>query len=296
MMKKLAPFLILLSGCLWGSMGLFVRNLTQAGLSSLEIVALRAFITTVLMAITLLIINKGMFRIRIKDVWCFLGTGIGSILLFNYCYFTAINITSLSVAAVLLYTAPGFVMVMSYFLFKEKMNGRKILALVLTFLGCVLVTGVLGAGDALSLRGILMGLGAGFGYALYSIFSRYALERGYSSLTITFYTFLIASFGIIPMVSLLSIGTYLTGGAGNILFLIAFGLVSTVFPYLAYTLGLKHVENGRASIIASVEPVVATLFGVFVFKEKLTLMNLLGMILVLGAIVLCNTKGRERRN
>ena len=75
--------------------------------------------------------------------------------------------------------------------------------------------------------------------------------------------------------------------------MIAFGLVSTVFPYLAYTLGLEYVENGRASIIASVEPVVATLFGVFVFREKLTLMNLLGMILVLGAIVLCNTKRKE---
>ena len=117
-MKKVAPFLVLLSGCLWGSMGLFVRKLTQAGLSSLEIVGIRAFSTVILMGIALLILNRSLFRIKLKDVWCFVGTGICSILLFNYCYFTAINITSLSIAAVLLYTAPAFVMLMSYVLFK----------------------------------------------------------------------------------------------------------------------------------------------------------------------------------
>ena len=294
-MKKVAPFLVLLSGCLWGSMGLFVRKLTQAGLSSLEIVGIRAFSTVILMGIALLILNRSLFRIKLKDVWCFVGTGVCSILLFNYCYFTAINITSLSIAAVLLYTAPAFVMLMSYVLFKEKFSVRKLMALMLTFAGCVLVTGMIGgeSSQVLSFRGILMGLGAGFGYALYSIFSRYALERGYTSLNITFYTFVFASVGIVPMISLQNIGAYLTGGAENLVFTILFGLISTVLPYLAYTAGLKYVENGQASIIASIEPVVATAFGIIIFKETMTASNLVGMVMVLGAIVLCNVKSRR---
>ena len=291
-MKKLAPFLVLLSGCLWGSMGLFVRRLTDAGLSSLDIVGIRAFSTVILMGIVLLIKNRSLFRVRWKDIWCFAGTGICSILLFNYCYFTAIQITSLSVAAVLLYTAPAFVMLMSYVLFREKLTSSKLLALVLTLIGCVLVTGIMGSDStkALSGYGMLMGLGAGFGYALYSIFSRYALERGYSSLQITFYTFVFAAIGIMPMASMQGILRYIGSNVENIGFTLIFGAVSTVLPYLAYTAGLNYVENGQASIIASVEPVVATLFGVVLFREKMSFGNIVGMLLVLGAIVLCNIK------
>ncbi|MBE5852753.1 MAG: EamA family transporter [Lachnospiraceae bacterium] len=291
-MKKLAPFLVLLSGCLWGSMGLFVRHLTNAGLSSLDIVGVRALSTVILMGILLLIKDRSLFRIKWKDIWCFIGTGICSILLFNFCYFTAIQITSLSVAAVLLYTAPAFVMLMSYVLFKEKLTGNKVLALGMTLLGCVLVTGMVGSDstNALSGYGILVGIGAGFGYALYSIFSRYALERGYSSLQITFYTFVFATIGIMPMASMQGILRYIGSNVENIGFTLIFGAVSTVLPYLAYTAGLNYVENGQASIIASVEPVVATLFGVVLFREKMSFGNIVGMLLVLGAIVLCNIK------
>jgi len=294
--RKLAPFLILISGCLWGSMGLFVRKLTAAGLTSLDIVGMRAFVTVILMGIILLLFDRKMFRIRIRDIWCFIGTGICSIILFNYCYFSAIMMTSLSVAAVLLYTAPAFVMLMSFFLFGEKMNKNKWIALLMTFVGCVLVTGLTGTGQmgALSVKGIVVGLGAGFGYALYSIFSRYAIGRGYHSLGITFYTFLFATIGSLPLISFKTLGTYLSIESTNIWFILLFGLVSTVLPYLVYTAGLEYVENGQASIIASIEPVVATMFGIFVFKEKMTMSNVFGMILVLGAIVLCNLNSKKK--
>lgn len=101
--------------------------------------------------------------------------------------------TSLSVAAVLLYTAPAFVMVLSYLLFHEKFTVRKSIALVLTFVGCVFVTGIIGSSQTLSGKGILIGIGAGFGYALYSIFGRFALKKGYDSFTISFYTFFCCS-------------------------------------------------------------------------------------------------------
>ena len=115
-MKKAAPFLILLAGILWGSMGLFVRTLNGQGLASMGIVSLRAIVTAVSMLIFLLIFDRRYLQIKIRDIWCFFGTGILSIIFFNYCYFSAITLTSMSVAAVLLYTAPAIVMVLSYFL------------------------------------------------------------------------------------------------------------------------------------------------------------------------------------
>lgn len=289
-MKKLSPFLILFAGLLWGSMGLFVRRLNAHGLESMEIVALRAIVTCVALALFLLVYDKSLFKIKWRDIWCFLGTGICSIVFFNYCYFKAITLTSLSVAAVLLYTAPAIVMVLSYFLFHEKFTRRKLISLVMTFIGCVLVTGILGDTASLSVGGLLAGLGAGLGYALYSIFGRYALERGYHSLTITFYTFLTASLGTIVLSDMDSVGAVVTKDVPTFLFSAAFGVVCTVTPYLTYTIGLKYVENSKAAIIASVEPVAATIFGIVIFKETPTISGILGVVLVLAAIAICGEK------
>ena len=84
-MKKFAPILILVAGILWGSMGLFVRTLNAQGLASMDIVGLRAVVTAVSMLLFLLIFDRKLFVIRLKDLWCFLGTGICSIVFFNYC-------------------------------------------------------------------------------------------------------------------------------------------------------------------------------------------------------------------
>lgn len=176
-MKKLASGMVILAGILWGSMGIFVRKFKECGLGSLDIVAIRAITTMCILFLFLLFYNRSLLRIKLRNLWCFLGTGLLSIVFFNYCYFRAITMTSLSVAAVLLYTAPAFVMVLSYLLFHEKFTVRKSIALVLTFVGCVFVTGIIGSSQALSGKGILIGIGAGFGYALYSIFGRFALKK-----------------------------------------------------------------------------------------------------------------------
>lgn len=267
-MKRLAPLCILLAGVLWGSMGIFVRVLNGEGLFSMEIVVLRAIVTALSLLMFLLVFHRELLKIKWKDLWVFVGSGLGSILFFNLCYFRAITLTSLSVAALLLYTAPAIVMVLSFFLFKERFTRRKAAALIMTFLGCTLVTGVFCERTAVTGEGILAGLGAGLGYALYSVFSRYAIEKGYHSLTITFYTFLTAAIG---------------------------SLFCTVIPYLLYTSGLKYVENSKASIIASVEPVAATLIGIIMFREKISPMGTAGIVLVLGAVVLCERKRKETK-
>ena len=287
LIRKLAPVFVLTAGILWGTMGIFVRRLNNAGLASLEIVALRAIVTCAALFLFLLVYDRKLLKIRLKDIWCFLGTGICSIVFFNYCYFKAITMTSLSVAAVLLYTAPAMVMVMSRFLFREKFTGIKVLALVLTFFGCVLVTGIAGSSDVLSPAGILVGLGAGFGYALYSIFGKFAIEKGYDSFTISFYTFLAASVGVLPLTDVKLLGSIVFRDVSIILFALVFGLASTVVPYLTYTIGLKYMENSKASIIASVDPVVATLLGILVFREPMTAGGMLGVVLVLFSIVIC---------
>ncbi len=291
-MKKFASIFILIAGILWGSMGLFVRKLNALGLVSMEIVGLRVAVTAAAMFLFLLIFDRKLLKLHWKDIWCFLGTGILSIVFFNFCYFKAIMLTSLSVAAVLLYTAPAMVMVFSYFLFGEKFTKRKLISLFMTFAGCVLVTGILTDAGTISISGILVGLGAGLGYALYSVFSRYALEMGYHSLTITFYAFLFATVGSIFLTDFRQVVSVAAKSPGIFLFCLAFGILCTVIPYLTYTLGLQYVENGKASIIASIEPVTATILGVFLFQERLTLTGAVGIVLVLAALIICSEKNK----
>ena len=286
-MKRIAPLFIITAGLMWGCMGLFVRFMEGQGLSSMDMVAMRAIITTVLMFLFILIYNRKLFKIKLKDIWIFLGIGICSIVFFNYCYFKAIMITSLSVAAILLYTSPAFVIVLSFILFREKITKYKIIALIMTFTGCVLVTGVLTDMGSLTPQGILIGLGAGFGYALYSIFSRFAIKRGYETFTIIFYTFLIASVATFFMAEVGAMTDVATKSVGMFWFCILFAVVSTVIPYLTYTIGLNYIENSKASIIVSIEPVVATLIGVFVYRETLSVTGVIGIVLVFGALVLC---------
>lgn len=285
--KKLAPVLILLAGILWGCIGLFVRPLNEAGLYAMEIVAARSYVTAVAMFLFILIYDRKLLRIHLKDLWCFLGTGICSIIFFNYCYFSCINITSLSVAAVLLYTAPVWVMIISFFLFRDKFTREKVLALFLMIPGCILVTGVTGSAQSVSAKGILVGLGAGLGYALYSIFSKCAIKRGYNTFTIIFYTFLISSVGCLVIADNSEIIDVVRTGDNMLGLSLGFAILCTVVPYITYTIGLKYYDNGKAAIIASIEPVAATLLGAVVFKEQLSVSGVAGVVMVIVALGMC---------
>lgn len=286
----IAYLMIALAASLWGGIGIFVEYLNSISFSSLQIVALRVISATFFLYIYLRLRKPDRLRIQIKHAYFFVGTGILSICFFNWSYFTAIRETSLSIAVVLLYTGPAFVVIMSRFWFNEKFTIQKITALLFTFIGTMLVSGFIPGGSSISLYGLFVGFGAGFGYALYSIFSKVAMKY-YSPLTIIFYTFLFASIFMIPVSGLFSSDSlnHLTDSK-TILMILGLGLFPTVFAYLLYTEGLKRIEAGKAAITAMAEPVTATLLGVFIFGEILSLLQLIGIMIVLCSVILIHVK------
>lgn len=290
-MKKLAALFVLIAGTLWGCIGIFVRRYNALGLSSIQTVTIRMVIAAVLFAVFLLIYKPKLYKIRLRDLWIFLGSGVVSVGFFTYCYFTSIELSSLSVAAVLLYTAPAFVMLFSLIFFKEKLTVPKVISLVLAVLGCAMTTGVIGGSLNVTLAGFLFGLGSGICYALYSIFSRFALNRGYEPFTITLYTFLFAAVASVAVTDVRPIVSVVFADWGSALFAVLFALVSCVLPYVFYTLGLKYITSSTASIIATVEPVVATIIGAVVFSEPLAVpFGYLGVALVFLSVVLINLR------
>lgn len=285
-MKTKSTIYIILAAALWGGIGVFFNVLSDVGFTQMQVVAIRVTAAAAALTLYILIRDRSLLRVKLKDCWCFVGTGIISLVFFNWCYFTAIEMTSLAVAAVLMYTSPIFVMLFSAVLFQEKINSTKILALIMTFIGCLFVAGVFSSGDyGFTPLGILIGVGAGIGYALYSIFGRFALEKGYHSITISEYTFVFATLGALPLsriwesAPLLAQGETLIGALG-------IGVICCVFPFILYTQGLSGVETGKAAIMATIEPAVAAVLSFLLYGESLLGFKGVGILMIFAAVIL----------
>jgi drug/metabolite transporter (DMT)-like permease len=256
----------------------------------MQLVLGRASVTSVLVAGLMLFKDKTAFKVKLKDLWLFILAGLFSIVLFNYSYYTTMSLASLSVAAVLLYTAPFFVVIISRFVFSSKFTLNKITALFIAFIGCCFVSGLFDSSQRISSKALFFGLLTGFGYALYTIFGELLLKRGYSTLTITFYVFLSAFICSLPLTDWKSVVNAVAQKPISLVVIFLMAFFNTVIPYILYTNGLKGVDPSVAPIIATLEPVVATVIGAVIFKEKITFFGALGIILVLVSVVILNMK------
>ena len=286
-MKRFAGLLIVLAGCFWGVMGVFVRTFTDLGFTTMQIAALRLLVAAGLMVLLLAVTNPKRLKIHLKDFPLLAVLGIVSIGLMGVLYFTTIQLSSLSVAAVLLYLSPAAVLLMSALVFKETITPLKLVALALAVSGCALVSGIVGGGSVGWLA-LLTGVGSAVTYGSYSIIGPVALKK-YHPFTVTAYAFLAAALflcclcnpkGLIHTVSVQPNGWLFA------LQTLLLGLCTAFIPFVLYTVGLQYTNPSRAAVLACSEPVAATLFGMAVYGERPTLVAYGGILLVLTAIVL----------
>lgn len=287
-MTALYTLFIMLAGMFWGMISLFSTPLKNVGVSPGTIVAIRMIGGAIVLITIFAVKNANYLKIKLKDIWLFIGTGVISTGLFNYCYFTALELTSTAVAVVLLYTSPLFVIVMSAIFFKEKITKIKVVSLIMTMLGCVCVTGLIGANLNGNVFGIIAGLGSGFFYSLYSIFGRVALKK-YNSVTVTIYTFVFAAIASLFMADF-SEFSYLIADYRMALDAVLFVIISTVTPFMLYTKGLSKTEAGTAAILVTIEPVVGVIVGFFVFGESTEITKIIGIFLIIGASIVLNIR------
>ena len=286
--------MIVTAGTLWGTIGLFSRALNDVGLDSFQITEARCMITAVGLLLILAAWNRDFLKIDLKDSWMFVGTGICSIVVFNILYFQTAQLVSLSMTAVLLYTAPCFVLIFSVLIFHERLTAQKITALAFAFAGCVFTAGIIGGSGDFNMLGFVMGVGSGITYSLYSIFGKFALRK-YHALTVTFYTFLFAGVALLPFCApwhIVEVAARLDEG---LWYMLGLGIMITLVPYFLYTQGLRGLDAGVASVIAFIEPMVATIAGFIVYDEEVTFFSMLGIAMILFSVILLNfDRGRLR--
>ena len=291
-MKKYISYIyVILSAVCWGFIGFSNRLLTAAGVELGNRVFIRNFGTLLVLTVVFGLFHRQVFRIQWKHLPIFLCSGLISILLLSTVYFQCQTMCSLSVAAVLLYLAPSFVVLFSAVLWKTPLTKRKLIALVVSLLGCVMVSGILGGDMTASWAGIGLGVLSGLCYASYTVFAHYGLAH-YESYTMIYWTFLVAGISSIFFADFKTMPLAFASTQG-ILGVCGVVIVATVLPYIFYTKGLEGVESGRASIITNIEPVVETLVGIFVFKEALTVWTVLGVACVFGCVILLAREGNK---
>ena len=278
------------SMAIFGTLSIFVRNIS---VSSGELALYRAVLAAILIALYLIITKQKIpFQNIKKEIPLLLASGVA--MGFNWILlFEAYKYTTVSIATLSYYFAPVIVTIVCPILFKEKLTPIKIIGLITTLTGCVLCSYEVG-GFKMTIPTFLIGVGSGVCYGLYSIFSRFALNKGYKTETILLYSFIfaiIASAFFIPYDSF--IGNLQHLDKTWLLFL-GLGLLSTAAPYAFYTLGLNNMENGKASIIACFEIVASILVGLIAYHEIPTTLKIVGIIIVFISVVALNITPRKK--
>ena len=292
MMKKLYLILPILAGFMFGSSGIFVRTLTQNGIDPTTLLFLRFSIAIIPILIAILLTDKKLFKINLKDIPLFLVCAI-CIVGLNIFYNESMNTVSLSLAAVLLSLAPIYVLILAYILFREKITSKKLICMALAIFGCVLMTGVLETNlENIPLFGIISGIGAGLFWAVYLMSSKKAIEKGNHTYTILFYSVIFISIALIPFTNFSQINAFISiNPALTIIFLIIHSTFSFALPYVLSTVSLKYIDSGVSSIIMSgAEPLAALIFGFMIYSETPTPLMFCGFILTIIAMTFLSRK------
>ena len=292
-MKTKAFIYIIIAGIGWGSSGIFVNFLAPYGLTSLQMTATRGTVSLIALLAYMLIKDRTLFRARPKELLLYAGAGI-SLFFTMACYYSAMQLTSISTAVTLMYTSPIFVMIFSVIFLGERFTVPKLISVILMFGGCMLVSGIVG-GFKFSLPGILLGFGAGLAYTAYNVITKIEMRKKCHAISATFYTFLFMT-ALAYAVSK-PIGLFRTAAEHPlpvIPLLILLGVCTSIVPYFLYTVSLKTLPVGVASSLSVIEPMSATLFGIF-FGQLPDALSWIGIAMILVAVFLLSRGDEEKR-
>lgn len=279
--------MIILAAICWGITGGLADILLNKGWDPLVISFYRGAIGLACFALWFLLSKpeKRDFSLRLILWSAVAGIGVAGNFTF---YFLSIESTSVPIAATLMYTAPLFVLLISFLFGLEKSTWFKWCCIFSVLAGIVLLTQVYDTGSsAVNLMGVATGLGAGLSYALFIFGFKNASENGKPQTVLAFafsaFCVVLAFFADFQEAA----SVFRSGDVG---WFIAIGIVGAGLSFALYTIGIQRTAPSTASIIAMVEPVTASLFGIVLLGDELAIVQIIGMVIILLTVTTLSFK------
>lgn len=282
---------VLAAAVLWGAIGVLSVGLFALGVSPWEVAFWRAALSAALMTGGAALLRPRLLRVpSARDALRLGGFGVVGVGVFYVAYQLALALTSVAVAVVLLYTAPVWVMLGARLWLGERLGARKLVMAALVVLGVWAVAlGAAGAEVRLSVAGVAWGIAAALAYATYYLFGKRFVPR-YGVPRTLLYSLLAGTLVLGPAAALAGHPPHLRLGAGAWALLLALALGTTLLANALYYWGLHRIEAGRAAILASIEPVIASLLALALFGQRLTALGWLGVALVVAGVAAVPTR------
>jgi RarD protein len=276
-------FKVVTAMVIWGSLGVFVKNIN---LPSLEIAFLRAAIASCFLIIAgiclldkkdLQNIKKNLFPLLLSGA----AIGLNWVMLFQAYQFTSIANATLSY-----YFAPVFVILLSPFVLKEKLQLKDIISIIVAMTGLFIVVSqqpqVSADVSTYNLKGIMFGLFAAGLYASIILINKNI--KGLSGYPTTVIQILTAALVLLPFV--IYRGNLHITNLNNLGLLLILGIVHTGLAYLLYFSGMQELKAKNIAILSYIDPVSAIIFGILFLGEPITLMQAFGGLLILGSTLI----------
>jgi drug/metabolite transporter (DMT)-like permease len=299
----------LLSAALLSTTAIFIRYLTQTyALPALVLAFWRDGLVALTVLAVLGLLRPDLLRLARGHRRYLVVYGL-VLALFNAIWVLSVALNGAAISTVLVYSSAAFTVLLGRIFLGEPLDWAKIVAVVFSLGGCVLVAGMLDAAAwAVNPVGIVTGLLSGLWYAIYSLMGRSAAQRGLNPWTTLFYTFVFATgfllaFNLLPLdglpgkaarpQDLLWLGREVTGWI--VLFLLAAG--PTVLGFGLYNVSLSLLPSSVANLILTSEPVFTALIAYVLLDERLTAIQIGGSLLILSGVLLLRLyEGRSTSN
>jgi len=288
MNRYMAMGIVALASILWGFIGLCTRSMYAGGLDSVQINGVRGILCAIILfSIIILFDRKSLVIKKRMDILKMIFFGVMKFLM-DICYIQSVMSVSLALAGILLATDTYFMLFISLFLFRGGITPAKVLATFVGFFGLALLMNLFTNPGEINVEGVLYGLAAGLFGALYSTGVKLSLNDGYKPNTVLFYIFLV---GAVLFLFVMDVPTTfsLAFGSTDMMFnSLMLTFLLTLVPYYLYAKGMESLEPITVLILAFLEAVTSAVVGVFMFSEPMDVLNVLGIIMVLGSILLMN--------
>lgn len=279
-------FAVIAAACMWGVGGSAAKALFNQNITPFLLVKIRLTLAFLLMLVGLICYNRRLLIIPCRELVYFAMLGVGGMALLNFFYFYTISLTNVATAVFLQYLAPVFIAIYTVIYEKEKLGGRRGLAIALATLGGLFIMLNAGGAVAISSRGIMSGLLAAMFMAFYTVYGRRAV-RQYHPLTAVTYSFCFA--GIFWWLVSPEAWTSDTINAGNWWLFAYVAVFSTVIPFLLYFFGIRFLPPTNVGITACLEPVIAAVVAYLFLGETMGWLQIMGGLLVIIAVIILQT-------